>query len=523
MPLTRRQLIDRVALAGGYGAAYVTMQQLGLLATPMAYAGSPALAPGSGTGTSVVILGAGLAGMTAAYELGKAGYDCRILEASDRAGGRCWTIRRGTRVEEIKGEVQTCDFDDGNYFNAGPARIPAHHSAVLGYCKAFGVDLEVFVNTNRGALFHDDHRFGGKPIESRELYHDFRGYVAELLAKALDTTALDDALSRGDKRRLGAFLRNFGALDKDAVYRGSSRAGYTTPPGAGLHDGVPREPFNLTTLLDSNFWSWKMHALDEFDQQATMLQPVGGMDRIAAAFERHLGERITFGAAVTEIRRTGDRTRIVYRDAASGAASVAEADYCICTIPPAVLRGIESDFSEETATAFSRSLYVEACKLAWQADRRFWEEDRGIYGGISWTELGITQIWYPSSGFHSDTGILIGAYNYSLVAQRFGNLSPADRAAAARESGRRLHPEFNVEVSRPVSVAWQNMPHARGAWTKWTKIGREKYYPALTRADGPFYFAGEHVSHLPGWQEGAVLSAHHAIAALHARVQGSGG
>ena len=86
MGLTRRRFIDRVALAGGYGAAYVTMQRLGLLPMPVAYAGPPDLAPGSGSGTSVVILGAGLAGMTAAYELGKAGYECRILEASDRAG-----------------------------------------------------------------------------------------------------------------------------------------------------------------------------------------------------------------------------------------------------------------------------------------------------------------------------------------------------------------------------------------------------------------------------------------------------
>ena len=523
MTLTRRQLIDRVALAGGYGAAYVTMQRLGLLAMPVAYAGPPALTPGSGAGTSVIILGAGLAGMTAAYELGKAGYDCHILEASDRAGGRCWTIRRGTRVEEIEGETQTCGFDDGLYFNAGPARIPAHHRAVLGYCKAFGVDLEVFVNTNRGALFHDDYRFGGKPIESRELYHHFRGYVAELLAKALDTTALDDALTPGDKRRLGAFLRNFGALDEDAVYRGSSRAGYATPPGAGLQAGVPREPYDLSALLDSNFWSWKMHEHDDFDQQATMLQPVGGMDRIAAAFERRLDGRIAFNAQVTEIRRAGDKTRIVYRDSTSGAAATAEADFCICTIPPAVLRDIETDFSEETTTAINRSLYVEACKLAWQADRRFWEEDLGIYGGISWTELGITQIWYPSSGFHGNKGVLIGAYNYSLVAQRFGNLAPADRAIAAHASGRRLHPEFADAVSRPVSVAWQNMAHARGAWTKWTGIGREKFYPVLTRPDGPFYFAGEHVSYLPGWQEGAILSAHHAIAALHERVQISGG
>ncbi len=251
-----------------------------------------------------------------------------------------------------------------------------------------------------------------------------------------------------------------------------------------------------------------------------MLQPVGGMDRIAAAFERRVGDRITFGVAVTEIRRVGDRTRIVYQDKTSGGEQATEADYCICTIPLSILRDIESDFSEPTATAIQESLYDPACKLGWQAERRFWEEDLGIYGGISWTEREITQIWYPSSGFHSDKGILLGAYNYGRTARQFGDLSPADRAANARASGRRLHPEFEHEVSRPMSVAWQNVPHNRGAWARWSRAGRENLYPVLTRADGPFYFAGEHVSYLDGWQEGAILSAHHTIAALHRRVQG---
>ncbi|MDX1524520.1 MAG: NAD(P)-binding protein, partial [Anaerolineae bacterium] len=89
--LTRRQFIARVVGAGG--SAYAAMLALGLIHRPPPRRFSPA---GQVSGTRVIILGAGLAGMAATYELGKLGYDCHILEARARAGGRCWTVRRGT-------------------------------------------------------------------------------------------------------------------------------------------------------------------------------------------------------------------------------------------------------------------------------------------------------------------------------------------------------------------------------------------------------------------------------------------
>src|SRR5260370_10721980 len=97
------------------------------------------LEKGTGHGTKVVVLGAGVAGQSAAYELRGAGYDVTVLEARDRVGGRNWTIRNGTKVDMTDGSRQVCEFDPGNYFNCGPARIPSHHQALLGYCKELGV------------------------------------------------------------------------------------------------------------------------------------------------------------------------------------------------------------------------------------------------------------------------------------------------------------------------------------------------------------------------------------------------
>jgi monoamine oxidase len=183
MACTRREFLMRVGQAGGYGAAFLTMQHLGLMAVPEASAMPLAMETGSGNGTKVVILGGGIAGLVAAYEMGKAGYSCTVLEARPRPGGRNWTVRNGTKIEFKNGVSQTASWEDASYFNAGPARLPSTHKTMLGYCKELGVPLEVEVNTSRSSLLQSDAAFGGKAIEQREAINDTRGLVSELLAK----------------------------------------------------------------------------------------------------------------------------------------------------------------------------------------------------------------------------------------------------------------------------------------------------------------------------------------------------
>src|ERR1700732_70863 len=142
---TRWDFLRQVGSVGGYRAAYLTMQAMGLLSTA-ATAEPLMLERGGAHDTKVVILGAGVAGLSAAFELGKAGYDCTILEARNRVGGRNWSIRRGTRLDMNDGTGQLCEFDPEMYWNAGPARIPSAHDTVLGYCKELGVALEVEIN-----------------------------------------------------------------------------------------------------------------------------------------------------------------------------------------------------------------------------------------------------------------------------------------------------------------------------------------------------------------------------------------
>jgi monoamine oxidase len=518
--LTRRRFLHLVARAGGVRALYSTMAQIGLLPVPAAYAGPPQLPPASGEGVRVLVLGAGIAGMTAAYELGKAGYACTVLEARQRPGGRNWSIRRGDTVLE-RDAVQTCSFDAGPhmYFNAGPARIPHHHTAILGYCREFGVPLEVMVNDNRATYLQDDEAFEGKPVSQRRVVHDGRGFIAELLAKAVDQDALADVVSAEDKERMLAFVRSFGALGADNRYQGSPRSGYRRAPGAGLSRGQLNEPLAFRELLKSEVWRHMLYNSERFEQAATMLQPVGGMDRIAHAFAERLGQAITYGSAVVALNKTDAGIRAIARDAL-GKEFAIEADYALCTIPLSVLAAIASDLSPAHKSAMADCHYVKAVKLAFQADRRFWEEDHQIYGGISWTTRDITQIWYPSAGFQAQKGILIGGYIWSdAVGEAFGRMTPQQRLEAALISGAKLHAQYRQEVSRGIAVCWGNVPYSSGAWADWSTEARETAYAVLNEPDGPIHFAGEHMSYLTGWQEGAVLSAHHAVRAIAERVK----
>ncbi len=507
---TRRTLLRSIAGAAGSAAVYRTMDALGMLGPGAAEAAALDLPPGSGTGGRVVILGAGLSGLAAAWEMSNAGWDCTVLEASGRTGGRSLTARGGDHLNEKGMQQEVCfDKEDYLYANMGPARIPYHHRTVLGYCKAFGVELEVFTNDNRAAFFHNREHFAG-----RRVLTDMRGYVAELLAKAVDRGSLDAELTTVDKERIRAMLKSFGGLTDKHDYAGSNRAGNLgTPVHAGLAAGEFEEKLDFGELLGSEFWQYKLHFSHFLNQNPTLLQPVGGMDAIVRAFGQRVSHLILHECVVEQIRRQGDGVRIVYRGR-DGAERAALADYAICTIPAPVLKDIPNDFSPETQAALASFEFVEAVKIAFQARRRFWEDDSAIYGGISWTDNDITQLWYPCNGYHRPKGVLMGAYIWSREpGLRYTALSAKERLAAALAEGESLHPGFASEMEYGVSRAWHNVPFQKGGWPR----NNPDAAAVLRAGDGPFQFAGDQVTALSGWQEGALLASHTAAAAIHGR------
>lgn len=521
MGITRRDFLMRVGQAGGYCAAFLTMQAMGITPGRGQSLLPLAAVPGIGKGVKVVILGGGIAGMVAAYELKALGYDCTLLEARERPGGRNWSVRGGDKIVFTDGSTQTCTFEPGHYQNVGPARLPSIHGTMLGYCRKFGVPLEVEINTSRSSLLQNDAANGGKPVVQRQVVNDTRGHVSELLAKCIANGSLNQELTKQDRDRMLSFLRTYGSLDDAGKYNGSQDAGYVRTPGAGDETGVLSQPIDMHTLLDENFWDGILFE-EAFEMQATMFQPVGGMDRIPYAFAKALGDTIHFGAPVNEILKTAKGVRIGYRQ--GGVQKSIEADYCVCGMPLTMLKKTPNNFSSNIKKIIADCTYAGAYKIAWES-RRFWEQDYNIYGGLEFLNTGCSPVWLPSAGLFSERGVLVSGYGFDSP-PAFDRLTLDEKFAASRHSIERLHPGHGRELEKPIYVGWHRVPYNEGSWID--SYGPDepsfpgplgKGYETLIQPDGPVYFAGDHVSHILGWQEGAALSSLRAVQMISDRVR----
>lgn len=510
------------------------------------FSATPVTFAGDGLSGSVVILGAGVAGLTLAYELLKlkGRFKVTVIEASHRTGGRSLTLRPGDSfTEEVptpKGPVkvtQTCTFtSEGKvtpyppYLNAGPGRIPSQHRDLLDLCKELGVDLEVYVMESRSNHFFRKGAFGNAFTLNRRIFNDANGYIAiDLYNRILAEPEPTDPKARAERENYLSLLRNFGALTTDSqtgkvVYDGSQRIGYTVQPG--ITPGIEEKPLGKDKLISSQYWLHRFYQPEDFEWQPTSFQPVGGMDKIEQALAdkvRKMGGEILLNAPVTKVERTDKGFKVTY--ATKGGPKTLSAMFCISNIPIPLMNGMldPKDFHTPfwdtfTKVATTPGFLQPTCKVGWQAERRLWQdpEDRQvvpIFGGISYTAHPMTQMWYPSSGIHDRYGTLTGTYNYDKNATDWGKLMPEERLKLAREGAAQLHSqEFADGLGHGLSIAWQNIPTQRGGWVEWQNVSGNNLQVAgmmniLRKGERGFHIIGDQLSYLPGWQEGAVVSA----------------
>jgi monoamine oxidase len=501
--LTRRNFIERLAAVGGASLAYEGMVGVGLLEAAQS---TPFELRGDGKGVKVAIIGGGLAGMTVAYELGKLGYACSILEARPRPGGRAHTIRRGTASEE-EGPSQICNYDAGQYFNCGAMRIAYHHSTTLAYCRELGVPVETFALLSEAAYIYQTKTPGLKDrrVRQREVHTDLDGYVSELLTKAVNGRALDDALTAEDRERLLAYLQQKGAL-VEGRYRGGQLRG---PDPERNPDGSARyTPLALSELLGSRAGSY----LDPgFQYQQTMMQVVDGTSRLPEALAARLKDKIKYEAAVQTIRHNANGVTLGYTDK-SGRSQQLTADYCVCALPLTVLARMDTDFSEERKKIFASTTYSAAGKMGIQFKRRFWEEDDQIFGGSSKTDMDIAQVIYPSSGYLSKKGVVVGYYLQGQSGRPIGDKTPQERVELALEQGSKIHPQYRTEFDTAFSVAWHRVKWSYGSWSNLAAANRR----ILLEPEGRTYMAGDHMN-MNAWMQGAFESARQVATQIHAR------
>ena len=521
-PVSRRSLLKMIGTLAGSTAMYNAMTEMGF-AQESGYAGPPKLSAPP-PGTSVLILGAGIAGCTAAIELRDAGYKVTVIEYNNRSGGRNWSLYGGDTYTELGGATQHVQFDPGQYINPGPWRLPYHHQGILHYVNRLGVALEPFTQVNYNAFVHSTEAFGGKPQRYRTVQADFYGQIAELLSKTTKQGALDQAVSKQDRDILLAALKEWGALDAKHQYakglEAGERRGYASDPGGGLNSvPIAGKRIEMSDLLQSGLWA-AIGAGLAYDMQSTIFQPKGGMGQIGKAFGKALAPLIQYNCKVTEIKQDNKGVKVSYIDSRSGGTPrTATADWCVCTIPASVLSQIPMNVGAPMKNAINQIPYMAALKVGLQMKRRFWEQDEQIYGGVTYTNQPNTMIGYPQWDFFSKgKGVLLGSYCFGTPAYIAAAKPPEERIKDALEYGSKIHPQYKKEYECGVAVAWHRVPWTLGCAGFWTDEGRAAHYNNLCALDGRIVLAGEHASRIPAWQEGAVTSALDAVERLHKRV-----
>lgn len=464
---------------------------------------------GRPTKSKVLVLGGGLSGMVVAYELGKLGYDYQVLEARDRVGGLQWAVRKGTEHTEVGGERQVCTFDEGQYINVGPWRIPYSHEGVLNYCKELRVPVEVFLNESDANYFYFEGNAGGvlsnKKIRVREVKADITGQINELLVKAIDQQKLDTPLTAEDQKRLTAYLINQGYLDtRTRSYRAFANRG----------EG---DPYQLAQLLQGPFGQ-RLRSVPAMEgtTAAPMFQPVGGMDQISKGFQRAMdARRITFGADVQSVLQSDTGVTIAYLDTRSKKRVEVAADYVVICMPLNLLTRLETNLSPEIMQAAREVNYSNSAKMGLAMKRRFWEDDDHIFGGHLYSNLPLGEFSYPSNDYFTKKGVLLGLYANGPV----GTL--LDQPIAARiehvlTHASKVHPQIRTEFESAYAVWWRKVKYNEGGYAS---VRSEERRAKLSQVDNRILIGSAAVTphSEPDWQEGAISAGWQALKLVHER------
>jgi len=447
-------------------------------------------------GKRVIIIGAGMAGLVAGYELARAGHDPLILEAQSRVGGRIYTLRK---------------FAPGLYAEAGAMRIPRVHDLTLGYIEHFGLELRPFVMGNPKGLVY----VGGKRMTAAQagLTPDELGFAVAEHERGRSFGDLWEEATRD----LRAWLETDQVAGWERIRR--EYDGYTLREFLemkGFSEGAI-EMYGVMNFVEAGINNAVVEEFREDFGKAyeDMQEIVGGADRLPNALYAELADRVRFGAEVHALDQDADSVTVHFKTEAGRYAITG--DYAIVTLPFSVLRQVEvmTPFSREKQRAIRQLNYSASTKVLFQVRERIWETDDGIFGGATVTDLPIRRMNYPTPDPTTPRGMLLASYTWDQDAARWGAMDEETRLEEALEDVSKIHPRIRDVYEVGASHAWSDDRYANGAFALFEAGQQTQLQADIVRPEGRIHFAGEHCSLYHAWIQGALESGLRAAQAIH--------
>lgn len=452
----------------------------------------------------VVIVGGGLAGLCAAYELEQRGHEVTILEAE---------------TQHIGGRARTHRFGNGQYGELGAMRVPANHLLTRSYINKFGLSLRNFVQSNPDAYYYvrgqkirikdeaqvnqhynlADNEKTASPFDlwDRSVLKVLGTLSPEELAELRSPVLKSEKLKAIDRMSLEEVFKQ-GGLSTEATEMLASTWAYETMLQAGI-----------TAILREEYEEVWIKNFDEI---------VGGTDMLARAFVANLRSKPRMGCKVVRLEQTSAGATAFFLDGPGRPVQRVDGDVMIVTVPLGVLQKIQVQpaFSGAKMRAIRQVTYDSSTKVIMHARRRFWEMDENIYGGGTYTDLPTGITYYPSDNaarrdprVSEGPGVFLASYTWGQPARRLAALSPDERERITMESLSKIHPQMNEfgTIRDTVSWSWDNHPNACGAFAWFSPGQHTTLYPDLIAPEKRIFIAGEHASLTPTWMQGAFESA----------------
>lgn len=466
----------------------------GLMATPFDTLASTGNEHGRGNRSNqkIIIAGAGVAGLSAAFELDRMGYQVQLLEARMRPGGRVHTIRES--------------FSDGLHAEAGAARFPKSHHLTMKYVREFNLPLIPF-EPERGSNLANLIHFRGR----RYVFTDQEGFT-------LDTSVFDvppniEKLGRDrlEEKYLGSIAEEIGDRCK-AGWPSESVAKYDKFTEYGLlrQEGATNREITMVTLgrekNASVLWSLSESECIGGDP---LFKIRGGMDRLPEAFASRLSNKIHYGAEVIGIAQDENHVRIEYIQ--GGKKQVISGNRLVCTIPFPVLKqiNISPPLSAQKQRAIQELPYHPMAKVMLQTRSRFWIE-QGLKGFAQADFLGFGEVWDASLNQPGHRGLLVALIRGD-EARRLAMMKEYKRINWVIERLEQLFPGLKDQVEGGTTAMWLNDPWVRGAFNYYLPSQVTSFYKLIPKPEGLIHFAGDHTSPFPGWMQGAFQSAQRVV------------